>query len=369
VARSNVRKGRAQAGMLKRITVGFLAGWFGYFLLWPVPADPVAWEAPQDAGFTGAYEVNSGLRDLAMVDLRGESGPEDAAVGPDGLLYTASHSGALLRGPIEGPLDRWVETGGRPLGLEFGADGTLWVADAVLGLVSVTPSGALTVRATEAGGVPIGYANDVDIAPDGMVYFSDASTRFSAAAHGGTLAASVLDLIEHSASGRILRYDPQRDETTVFIAGFAFANGVAVSADGGLLMVVETGKYRLLSYEIADPSAPPVVELENLPGFPDNINDAPGGYWLGLVSPRNALMDKLAGLPFLRKIVLRLPESLKPAPARHGLIVRLDESGQVMGTWQDPSGDYALTTGAVSLPDGRVAVTSLTEPRLGILSP
>jgi sugar lactone lactonase YvrE len=36
--------------------------------------------------------------------------------------------------------------------------------------------GAIEVLATEADGVPFGFTNDVDIAPDGTIYFTDASS-------------------------------------------------------------------------------------------------------------------------------------------------------------------------------------------------
>ena len=64
---------------------------------------------------------------------------------------------------------------------------------------------------------------------------------------------------------------------------------------------------------------------------------------------------------------MRLPDAMKPAPTRYGFILRMDAEGRVIETLQDPAGNYALTTGAVTLPDGRIAVTSLTEPRLGVL--
>ena len=64
---------------------------------------------------------------------------------------------------------------------------------------------------------------------------------------------------------------------------------------------------------------------------------------------------------------MRLPDAMKPAPLRYGFVLRMDASGKVLETLQDPAGDYALTTGAVTLPDGRIALTSLTEPRLGML--
>lgn len=32
-----------------------------YLLLWPVPANPLAWEAPDNQGFIGAFASNSAL--------------------------------------------------------------------------------------------------------------------------------------------------------------------------------------------------------------------------------------------------------------------------------------------------------------------
>ena len=48
----------------------------------------------------------------------------------------------------------------------------------------------------------------VVVAPDGTIYFTDASTRFAPAQWGGTYEASVLDIMEQSATGRVLAYDP-----------------------------------------------------------------------------------------------------------------------------------------------------------------
>jgi len=78
-------------------------------------------------------------------------------------------------------------------------------------------------------------------------------------------------------------------------------------------------------------------------------------------------MDSLSAMPFLRRVVMRLPEVMRPAPTRYGFILRIDAQGAVLETFQDPSGDYALTTGAITLHDGGILVTSLTEPRLGLL--
>lgn len=345
------------------VIVGLLA----YLALWPVAVRPAAWEAPENAGYTGDFAANDRLTALDQIGLDGRTGPEDADIGPDGLIYVATHDGEILRIENDGAVTSFAQTNGRPLGIEFAADGTLYVADAYRGLLAVDRAGQVSLLTNQAeDGRPVLYADDLDIAADGAVYFSDASTRFGAEANGGTLAASVLDLVEHSANGRILKFDPATGKTTVFADGLNFANGVAVDEASKAVFVVETGAYRVWRFPIN--GGPGQVVLDNLPGFPDNINNAPDGtFWVGLVSPRNAIMDKLSGNPPLRRVIMRLPDAMKPAPTRYGFILRMDAEGRVIETLQDPAGNYALTTGAVTLPDGRIAVTSLTEPRLGVL--
>jgi len=349
------------------VSGGVIIGLVAYLAFWPVSVRPVAWEVPENAGYTGDFAVNERLAELELIPLDGRIGPEDADIGPDGSVYAATHDGEILRIGMNGEVSSFAQTNGRPLGLEFAKDGTLYVADAYLGLLAVDQDGQITLLTNQVDdGSPILYADDVDIAADGAVYFSDASTRFGAQANGGTLPASVLDLVEHSANGRILKYDPVSGSTTVFVDGLTFANGVAVNAASDAVYVVETGAYRIWRFPL-DGSAGQVV-LKNLPGFPDNINNAPDGtFWVGLVSPRNAIMDKLSGQPFLRRVLMRLPDAMKPAPTRYGFVLRMDAEGQVIETLQDPTGNYALTTGAVMLPDGRLAVTSLTEHSLGLL--
>ena len=339
-----------------------------YLVAWPVAVRPVAWEAPANPGYTGAFAPNERLAALELVGLNGRLGPEDADVGPDRLIYAATHDGEILRIGADGTATPFAQTQGRPLGIEFAPDGTLYVADAYRGLLAIDRGGKVTLLTNQTeDGSPILYANDVDIAADGAVYVSDASTRFGAKANGGTLAASILDLVEHSANARVLKYDPASGKTTVFAKGLTFANGVAINEASDAIFVAETGMYRVWRFPLD--GGPGKVVLENLPGFPDNINSASDGtFWIGLVSPRSAIMDSLSGYPFLRRVAMRLPEMMKPAPSRYGFVLRMSGDGKVVETLQDPAGRYALTTGAVTLPNGRIAVTSLTEPHLGLLS-
>ena len=62
---------------------------------------------------------------------------------------------------------------------------------------------------------------------------------------GGTYEASVLDIMEQSATGRVLAHDPATGKTRVVAHGLSFANGIALSSDGHTLFVNETGRYRV----------------------------------------------------------------------------------------------------------------------------
>ena len=150
--------------------VVLLAAAAAYLLLWPVPVAPVAWQAPDNPGLTGAFAPDTALADARVIDLGAEHGPEDIAADADGLLYTGVESGKILRIAPGGSIEVFADVGGRPLGLEFDADGNLVVANAEAGLQSVTPQGEVRVltAATDAGS-PIDFADDLDIAPDGRI--------------------------------------------------------------------------------------------------------------------------------------------------------------------------------------------------------
>ena len=70
--------------------------------------------------------------------------------------------------------------------------------------------------------MPFRFTDNLDLARDGTVYFSDASSRYGQADY-------MLDLLEARPHGRLLRYDPASRRTTVLLRDLYFANGVALS--------------------------------------------------------------------------------------------------------------------------------------------
>lgn len=350
-----------------------------YLLFWPVPVTPVAWQVPGPAVYAGAFTANQRLAKLQSLSLGGERGPEHV-VARDGWLYVAVDSGAILRVRPDGSgREVVVRTGGRPLGFDFDASGALVIADPLAGkhgglLRHVPGAAGFEWLTSSVDGSPIAYADAVAVAPDGRYYFTDASQRFGAKANGGTFTASILDVLEHRCTGRVLVYDPADRSTAVVVSGLCFANGLAVTADGRGLYVTETGSYRVwevpLGTRSANVAAPPAgvrVLLDNLPGYPDNLmRGADGRYWVGLVKPRSRFNDATATQPWLRALALRLPQAWWPVPPAYGHVFAFTAAGQVVANLQDPAGRYPSTTG-VTEADGRLYVQSLHAEGLGYL--
>jgi sugar lactone lactonase YvrE len=359
--------------MLKKI-FGFvliiIAAIVLYFVAWPVPIDPVAWEAPPNPGYTGPFTVNQRLKGVETFQIAGNHGPEDIALDTQGRIYAATHEGRIVRLDPDGTnAQNWVDTEGRPLGIDFDSQGNLIVADAMRGLLSVAPDASITELATTADGVPILYADDVDVAADGKIYFSDASIKFGAKEVGDTYEASLLDLMEHGGHGRLLVYDPATAKTKTLLDGLNFANGVAVSHDQNAVLVNETGSYRVTRFWIAGPRKGEAETLIGpLPSFPDNISAGQDGrYWVALVSPRNPIIDKLSGKPFMRKVIQRMPAFLRPQAVAYGHIIAIDDTGKVIIDLQDPDGGYPINTSITETSD-YLYIGSLVTPVLGRLN-
>lgn len=353
---------------MKKIFLGIgllLAMVIGYLAFAPVSIDPIVWDAPPNAGYTGAFEANTELADLERIPLGKSVGPEDVAA-LNGMIYATSQTGDITRiNPATKQVEIVANTGGVPLGIEA-ANGVLYIADAHKGLLSLTEGGVLKTLSEEVDGTPILYADDLDIADNGVIYFSDASTKFGAEANGTTMDASLLEITESKGTGRLLAYDPRTLQTRRIAKGLVFPNGVAMHPDGSVL-VNETGRYRTLKI---DPETGRMTEwITSLPGFPDNINPGPAQtngeptFLLGLVSPRSDWLDENAGNPGARKLAMRLPPAMRPSAENYGLIVQLDANGNVLRTFQDPEGKYHVATGAI-VHDGQMYVTSLHEPDL-----
>lgn len=324
------------------IAVLVVAGLAVYLLGWPVAIDPVAWQPAPNPGLTGPFAQSqpfTGLRRL-VPDL-GE-GPEAVTHGPDGFLYTGLQDGRIMRfrPDREGGAELVAQTGGRPLGLRFDAHGHLIVADAFRGLLAVAPDRTITVLVETVDGARLRFPNALDIAGDGAVWFTDASQRFDQ--HHW-----INDFWEGRATGRLLRYDPQTHQTSVQLDTLRFANGVALGPEDAFVLVNETVAARITRLWLTGPQAGArEIFLDGLPGYPDNLSyNGRGLFWVALAAPRVGALDRLAGRPWLRKVLFRQPAAItRVTPPPVAWVLGVDAEAQVRHHLRELAGGYANVT-------------------------
>lgn len=345
-------------GLVLVVLVLLLAG----FWWLPSPVDSKAWTPPAAPELTGELAPNEILEQAELLAKGEVYGPEDTTVDDQGRVYAGTQDGLIIRVWPDGRVENWVETGGRPLGMVFDAEGRLIVADAWKGLLAITPEGSIEVLATGADGIPFGFTDDVDIAPDGRIYFSDASARFNQPDYR-------LDLLELRPHGRLLRYDPETGETETLLDNLYFANGVAVALTGDYVLVNETWKYRIQKYWLTGPrQGETEMFASNLPGFPDNLAiDDDGRVWVAFPTLRNSQIDDLHPTPWLKDLVAKLPESLQPAVQEYGLAVAMNAEGEVLTSLHDTDGNHLQEITSVNPHQGTLYFGSLHNDRIGRL--
>jgi len=331
-----------------------------YLFFWPVDIDPLPWDPPVISARTDLISAEENLAVIADVIMPAAQGPEDVAVDSTGRIYVGVSDGRILRANPDGSsMAVFANTSGRPLGLAFDPTGHLIVADALKGLLSLSPDGQIRTLATSSNGVSFRFTNDADVADDGTIYFSDASDK-----HGP--ASFYESIIEHRPRGRLLSYDSRSSQVESLLDGLHFANGVALSPDQTFVLVAETGAYRIKRYWLAGPKAGKVdVFIDNLPGFPDGISsNRRDKFWLALYAPRSAVLDSLKPYPFLLKVLMRLPDFALPTPPRRGIIIGLSVDGRILHYSQAPSGGYAPIS-SVEEHEGWLYLGSLLERGVG----
>jgi sugar lactone lactonase YvrE len=340
----------------------------GYLLVAPAPIDdPEAFTPAPPPPMTGALSPNEALR--AAERFAVPPGPETVLADAEGRMVAGTSDGRIVRVSADGrEVVTLATTGGRPLGLAWdrggpGRDGRLIVADAAKGLCAVDAAGKVEILVTSAAGVPLGFTDDVDVAIDGAIYFSDASSKYGYGRH-------MEDLLEGRGHGRLLRHVPATGRTDVLLEGLYFANGVALSPGGDFVLVVETGRYRVRRHFLRGPRAGTSdVFADNLPGYPDGIaRGEDGRFWVAIFSPRKPIAERLAPRPALRRLLTKLPRAFWPAPERYGLVLALDREGRVVESLHDPGGARVHTVTAVEERGGVLYLGTLDDARIARLA-
>lgn len=340
---------------------GLLTLLLAYLLLWPVPFDPVAGPKRQaNPAGTGVFVKNNRLAEAQLIATG--HGPEGIALDRRGRIYTGLHNGDIIRQNADGGFDVLANTGGRPLGLNFDAEGNLIIADAIAGLVAMAPDGTLSTLATDFNGKRMLFVDDLAIASDGKIYFSDASARYE-------YGEDIIEVFERRPSGRLMVYDPQDQSLRLLLDALYFANGVALSADEDFVLVNETFEHRVMRYWLKGPKAGTAdVFTDNLPGYIDNITEGPDGtFWLAVVAARAPDLDALVPRPFLRKVMFRFMTLTGWSPVTlHSYAVKLSADGTPLVSLEDDSGHIYMMTSVMQAGD-KLYLGSLLMDAMGVI--
>jgi ribose transport system permease protein len=207
-------------------------------------------------------------------------------------------------------------------------------------------------------------ADDLDIGPDGTIYFTDATKRYDIENWG-------LDLLEGRPNGRLLSHDPKSGKTRTICDNLVFPNGVCLTHDGKHLLVASTWNCSILIFDLAKLSDGPRIFLKGLPGYPDNINRASdGGYWVALAGMRNPLFDRVLKHPGLRRRMTRRvpPTNWLFGNLNIGGVLKIDGLGKIVDAlWDAPDGPLYMIT-SMREHEGSLFLGGVTNDKIGRLA-
>lgn len=300
---------------------------------------------PREDRDLATFALNDRLSEVETIGLGVVEGPEDVVLDADDNLYTGTRHGTIVRflAPDYRRSEVFARIGGHPLGLAFDKQGDLLTCVGGMGVYRVSPNGAVSLVTDETNrswlsvidDSRLRLPDDLDIAPDGRIFFSEATIRYE-------MADWVTDALEGRGNGRLICHDPRMGQTRTVLRGLIFPNGITMCRDGQSLLFAETWACRISRYWFDGPKkGTHEVFISNLPGYPDNINrGSKGTYWVALLGLRTSTFDLAMRKPgFRRRMARRIAadEWLFPNVNR-GCIVHISETGEVLDVLWDRDG-------------------------------
>jgi ribose transport system permease protein len=291
------------------------------------------------------FEQNDKLKHVSLIGLGRIEAPEDVILDRHDNLYAGSRHGDIIRffPPDYEKMEVYAHIGGQPLGMAFDRHDNLYVCIGGMGLYRITPDRKVEKATDETNrslysvndDSRLRLADDLDITDDGRIFFSEATVRYE-------MHEWPVDGLEARGNGRIICYDTNTNTTSTVLRGLRFPNGICVSRNGQSILFAETWGCCVKRYWFDGPRKGQVeMVVDNLPGFPDNINlSSDGNYWLAMVGMRSPALDLAWRMPgFRKRMAKRVPvdEWLFPN-INTGCVLRFNEKGEILETYWDMAG-------------------------------
>jgi ribose transport system permease protein len=318
------------------------------------------------------YALNNKLRDVQLIGLGRIEAPEDVILDRHDNLYAGSRHGDIIRflAPDYERMEVFAHIGGQPLGLAFDRDDNLHVCIGGMGLYRVTPDRKVELVTDETNrsyssindDSRLRLADDLDIADDGRIFFSEATVRYE-------MHEWPVDGLEARGNGRIVCYDPRDGSTRTVLRDLKFPNGICVAGDRQSILFAETWGCCVKRWWFDGPRKGELqTVIGNLPGYPDNINLASDGhYWLAVVGMRCPAYDLAMRMPgFRKRMALRVPvdEWLFPN-INTGCVLKFSETGEILETFWDLGGQNHPMITSMREHRGHLYLGGISNNRIG----
>lgn len=190
------------------------------------------------AGTDSLIEPGAKLQKLAG-EFAFTEGPTWDSAG--NVYFTDQPNNRILKWNIEGNLSTFMAPAGRANGMCFGAHGNLVAcAEEKNELWSIAPDGKVTVIASEYAGKPFNGPNDVWIAPNGALYFTDPFYKRAWGRHK--------QMPQDGEHVYFVSPDYKRIERVV--TDLQKPNGITGTPDGKRLFVADIGGGRTWAFDI-----------------------------------------------------------------------------------------------------------------------
>ena len=146
--------------------------------------DPLTWTSPSPPAFEGKLSLNQELQSIQKLSLQGWHGAEDIIFDEEGNLYTGVHKGKadfsdgkILKINPKGEVEIFYDAGSWVAGLHFDEAGNLLALSHKEGLIKISPDKKVSVLAKhDATGKAFHIPNGLEIASDGMIYFTNTAS-------------------------------------------------------------------------------------------------------------------------------------------------------------------------------------------------
>ena len=232
--------------------------------------------------------VASGAKLKKLADgFKFTEGPTGDASG--NLFFTDQPNDRILKWSVKGKLSTFLQPAGRANGMCFDARGNLIAcAEANNELWAIAPDKTVTVLVTNFNGKILNGPNDVWVAPDGSLYFTDPFYR-----RGWADTNTV-----RVAGENVYHLSPDQKELRAFATDLKKPNGITGSPDGKNLFVADIRANQTWRYDILPDGSLTNKTLFCSKGSDGMTLDAAGNLYLCATGPTNgvSVFDKMGNL-------------------------------------------------------------------------